>query len=455
MGLFGITANAETYGYYTIGAGRYYGDLQNAITHVNTSISGDIIVPSKLGYYQLDYYGPVYQYQINEIGSGAFADCNLITSITIPDEIVYINYNAFKNCTNLENVFIGAGVKEIGGNVFSNCNKLKTITISPDNPYYSSEGCIIYNKDKSLIVSYNDTSSKTNFSIPDCVTEIGSYAFENGKNLNCVYIPNSVKNIGYGAFYGCSSITNMTIPDSVTNIGERAFYDCTNLKSVSLGNNVENIGGYAFWNCSSLKNIEFPHSLLNIGELAFQGCSSLKEIIIPENVESIEYACFANCNNLETLILNAINCNKLGGSNNYSCTSYTGELLYKYPAFSGCSKLSNIHIGKKVTKIPNYSFSECQSITNIEIPDSVTSIGDCAFENCQNLKSITFSDSITNIGNEAFADCNILTDVWYIGESNSNISIGSRNSSLEEAQWHFNTCNVEHVSSAEVMGFNR
>lgn len=443
IGLFSITASAGTYGGYTIGAVKY-GTGKNAILDVNTSISGDIVVPTALGYYEMN--SQIYQYLINEIYISAFADCNLITSVTIPDEIVYIDDYAFKNCTNLKSVYIGAGVKKIGRNVFSNCKKLKTITISPDNPYYSSEGSIMYNKDKSLIVSYNDTSSKTNFSIPDCVTEIGSYAFENGKNLNCVYIPNSVKNIGYGAFYGCSSITNMTIPDSVTNIGDFTFYDCISLKNVSLGNNVENIGGYAFWNCSSLKNIEFPNNLSKIGQLAFQGCSSLVNILIPENVESIEYACFANCTNLETLTFNAINCNKLGESNNHGGS--TGEVQYKGPAFSGCSKLTNIQIGEKVTKIPNNSFSECQAITSIEIPNSVFSIGDCAFENCQNLKSITFYDSVTSIGGEAFADCNILTDVWYIGESNSNISIGSKNSPLKEAQWHFNTCNVEHVYSS-------
>ena len=68
IGLFGITASAETYGYYTFGAVKY-GTGQNAITDVNTSISGDVVIPTELGYYQNDYYGPVYQYQINEIYS--------------------------------------------------------------------------------------------------------------------------------------------------------------------------------------------------------------------------------------------------------------------------------------------------------------------------------------------------------------------------------------------------
>ena len=41
-----------------------------------------------------------------------------------------------------------------------------------------------------------------------------------------ITIPNSVTQIGQGAFENCSSLTSGTIPDSVTRIGKGAFAGC-------------------------------------------------------------------------------------------------------------------------------------------------------------------------------------------------------------------------------------
>ena len=42
-------------------------------------------------------------------------------------------------------------------------------------------------------------------------------------SISSITIPNSVTNIGNGAFGGCTSLTNVTIPNSVTSIGDDAF----------------------------------------------------------------------------------------------------------------------------------------------------------------------------------------------------------------------------------------
>jgi hypothetical protein len=68
--------------------------------------------------------------------------------------------------------------------------------------------------------------------LPDSVTGIGSYAFNNCSSLTSIEIPDSVTSIGERAFYNCSSLTSITIPDSVTSIGESAFYGCSSLETV-------------------------------------------------------------------------------------------------------------------------------------------------------------------------------------------------------------------------------
>jgi hypothetical protein len=75
-----------------------------------------------------------------------------------------------------------------------------------------------------------------------------------------VVIPSStngfpVTSIGPNAFE-TSGLTSVTIPDSVTNIAPFAFDECTNLTGVAIGTNVTGIGLYAFGLCSSLTAIQ-------------------------------------------------------------------------------------------------------------------------------------------------------------------------------------------------------
>lgn len=84
---------------------------------------------------------------------------------------------------------------------------------------------------------------------------------------------------------------------------------------------------------------------------------------------------------------------------------------------------------------------------DIEIPSTiegypVTSIGDSSFKNCVGLTGITIPNSLTSIGDSAFACCTGLATVYYRGseEDESIISIGSDNSCLTDATWHYNSC---------------
>ena len=70
-----------------------------------------------------------------------------------------------------------------------------------------------------------------------------------------IEIPNSVTDIGYGAFSGCTGITSIAIPNSVTSIGASAFSGCTSLTSIAIPNSVTSIGFFAFSDCTGLTDI--------------------------------------------------------------------------------------------------------------------------------------------------------------------------------------------------------
>ena len=213
----------------------------------------------------------------------------------------------------------------------------------------------------------------TNIIIENGITSIGNYAFRCSETFN-ITIPNSVKNIGKGAFAYCKNLTNVTIPNGVTSINYYTFDFCNSLTNITIPNSVTSIDNYAFSYCYSLKNITIPNSVISIGWNTFEHCSSLTNITIPNSVTSI------------------------------------GDSAFRY-----CYSLKNITIPNSVTSIGWSTFEHCSSLTNITIPNSVTSIDNYAFKNCTNLKSITIPNSVTSINYSVFSGCTSLKDIYYEG----------------------------------------
>lgn len=88
----------------------------------------------------------------------------------------------------------------------------------------------------------------------------------------------------------------------VTNIGNDAFYCCRNLQSIFLPDSVVTIGDRAFSYCLSLTTITIPNSVTEIGHWAFEGCKSLTSITIPNSVTNLHASTFTNCENLSSII---------------------------------------------------------------------------------------------------------------------------------------------------------
>ena len=159
----------------------------------------------------------------------------------------------------------------------------------------------------------------TSITIPNSVTTIENYIFQNCSSLTSITIPNSVKSICDYAFSSCSGLTSITIPNSVTSIGSRAFEGCSSLTSVVIGNSVTSIGEYAFAGCDELQYIMVPvtdyadfcnnktvgairNSVRKPVQLIDNEGNEIKEYIIPNSVTSIGNNAFYNVS-LKTLII--------------------------------------------------------------------------------------------------------------------------------------------------------
>ena len=97
------------------------------------------------------------------------------------------------------------------------------------------------------------------------------------------------------------NLTSVSIPNTVTEIGDGAFYGCTSLGSISLPSNLTRIGEEAFCECTSLSSINIPSNLVTIGQYAFYGCTSISELYIPASVDNLGYGAFHDWTNEQTI----------------------------------------------------------------------------------------------------------------------------------------------------------
>ena len=373
-----------------------------------------------------------------------FEDCFYLPNITIPNGVTSIGEGAFKGCFSLTSISIPSSVKIIEKWAFAGCNSITNIEVADDNSNYSSVNGVLFNKDKTQLLRYPSGNTRTNYDVPNGVTEIYDSAFSNSENLTTVNIPDGVTSIGDNAFYYCSYLTNVTLPDSVTHIGVWAFSDilhfndpsnwengalyignhlicgCSlpvsikegtltiadgafkyfwDVTEITIPNSVKNIGARAFASCSDLERVTISNSLTSISEGMFSGCSSLERVTIPDGVICIGNYAFENCVSLKEIFIPG------------SVTSI-GEY-----AFNSCESLPKIIIPDSVTSIGEGAFSWCDYLSNTVIPNSVTVIGERAFIGCNSITDVTIPSSVTNIGERAFNGCNALTSIKVAGDN--------------------------------------
>ena len=306
--------------------------------------------------------------------------------------------------------------------------------------------------------AFDECRGLTSVTIPESVTTIGARAFAVCTGLTSVTIPNSVTSIGSTAFLGsglsspvynahvfafmptsysgaytildgiesiagfafgnCSGLTSVTIPNSVTSIGDYAFDGCSGLTSVTIGNSVTSIGNDAFYGCSGLTSVTIPNSVTSIGNDAFAGCHGLTSITIPNSVTSIGEGAFWDCIGLTSVtISNSVTF--IGNDAFYNCTGLTSVHIFDIAAWCAISFGSSIY-ANPLYCAHNLYLNETL-VTDLIIPNDVTSIGDYTFSGCTGLTSVTIPNSVTSIGNQAFAGCHGLTSITI---PNSVTSIG-------------------------------
>lgn len=251
----------------------------------------------------------------------------------------------------------------------------------------------VNNDEKTCTITGLGTYSSKNLIIPETidgytVTAIADCAFQ-GTEIETFSGPDSITQIGMGAFRNCKNLRRVFIPEGVLEIEGYCFEFCESLHTVHLPSNLKSIGYAAFAECSSLVSIDIPDTVLEIEGYAFDQCKSLSNIKLPSKLQSVEDGVFLKCSSLVTINIPET------------------VIRIGVVAFSLCQSLTSISIPNKVETIGDFAFSGCQSLTEIIIPNSVTQIGQSAFSLCLSLTEIHFPASVTKIGTAPLAYTNL------------------------------------------------
>ena len=322
---------------------------------------------------------------LTSIGDGAFFGSSTLTSITLPNSLTSIGGSAFSECSSLKSITIPSGVTSIGRAAFSLCTSLNTIM-------WNAKNCKNFS---STLDAPFYSSPITSIVFGDSVEHIPAYLCYD-MLITSIFLPKSIKSIGFGSFYRCSKLTSITIPNGVISIDYWAFKECTSLASIDIPESVIDISSDAFektaihnnesnWengilyisNClieakKDIKECTIKKDTRLIATSAFSSCKSLTSISIPENVTNINREAFYECSSLSSITWNAKHC--------LDFEEYARPFVH--------TNITSICFGDSVKHIPAYLCYRMDSLTSITIPNSVVGVGKNAFSDCPSLEVI-------------------------------------------------------------------
>lgn len=186
---------------------------------------------------------------LTKIGKAAFEVVN--ADISIPESVTDIGNDAF-NGTKVSSVTLKEGMI-LGGQAFANCTMLTTLTIPKGINYgYVNDG--------------RGHWSSQQFA---WCTALETVVIEGGGNDIHAGSSNAIKNvIAKGMFNGCIALNTVTIKDAET-IEEDAFYNCSALKTVTInGSSLKTVEREAFKGCTKLETITIDSEILESVEKA-------------------------------------------------------------------------------------------------------------------------------------------------------------------------------------------
>ncbi|PWM42872.1 MAG: hypothetical protein DBX47_07665 [Clostridiales bacterium] len=228
---------------------------------------GDVYIPSTLG-----------GKPVMTIATGAFENCNTVTSINFTETVTSIEAGAFAGCENLT-----------------------SFSVHENNRFFSVKDGILYNYDQTELISYAHGRQETEYTIPVPIEKIGNSAFRGSKNLRTLSFYEGVKTVGHYAFADCRNLENVYFASEPSYFGTDVFKNTswqnnqpegllyfgnilcgkkgTVSGKISIKNGTSLISAYMFAE-TSVTSVSIPGSVRYICDRSFYNASLLTELVV-------------------------------------------------------------------------------------------------------------------------------------------------------------------------------
>ena len=193
---------------------------------------------------------------VDYIGNYAFAGCEAVTSVSMPDTVGDIMKGAFQGCRSLESVSIPGKVLSLGSYSFAYCDSLKTITIPKSTRIFDAESFYDCGKLESITVEDGNDLFKDIDGV--VFTKLGGLSiYPSGKKDHVYNVPEGTGSILSGAFLCNDNIRAVSFPESTKHISSKSMQDNEKLLRIFIPEEMSYVEEQAIVLCPSFSNVYF------------------------------------------------------------------------------------------------------------------------------------------------------------------------------------------------------
>ena len=387
---------------------------------------------------------------LQRIGESAFYGCPALQRVTFPERPVSVGRMAFYRCSGLGEVRLPKGAEQVGSLAFAESG-IQRAWISGSGRRYGTDlfgGCrrlemlvleegLAHIPDK---LAFGCTRL-TEVVLPGTLESVGRHVWEgtpylaacqeaedgpvfwDGRGLEGgVRLPEHIRIVAGGAFYGNDRITEVYLPDGVTWIGTAAFKGCRRLRKAFLPAGMKKLEAEVFSGCRSLEAVasagerEDGQPALpvweSVGARAFYQCERLVHIAW-EGLREAGKEAFAGCRSLvcgELCQAVKLHERALEGTGFLSAEAglpaVAGNIVV-----SGAGCEGTVQVPEGVIGIAPYAFAGNRRIRSVLLPESVAWIGEGAFFGCSQITAVRFPAGLQRVEARAFERCLSLKEV--------------------------------------------
>ena len=222
----------------------------------------------RLFYYDISLEEITLPKDLTTIEQRSFEACYSLKSVNIPASVTTIEPAAFVGCSGILSYQIADGnqsyrTDDCGAIYSADGSTMLCYPAGREEKEYTVQAGTV------SLAPYACSSSLylETLNLPESVTQLGNGLFSDCQAVKSYVFPSNITAIPEG-FFANSTVASVTIPENITQIGSFAFFGCDLLTDLTIPQSVTEIGDEAFFGCTALHELFVPETVQTIGEFA-------------------------------------------------------------------------------------------------------------------------------------------------------------------------------------------